>query len=104
MFADGDPVIRLFADGDPVMRLFADGDPVVRRLTLTNFDDLPIQYEMSWPAHCISVRPEQGTVTSRGTCVICVCANPLLRNKSVQVPWNGNMHVTVGNKSQVRVT
>ena len=77
---------------------------MINRLHLTNFSDRSIRYELSWPAHCITVRPEQGVVTSRGTCVICVSANTLLRSKDVRLPWSGNLHITCDNQQQVRAS
>ena len=79
-----------------------DSDPVIERLQLTNYTSRTLQYDLSWPAHYITVLPEQGSVAPHATAIVCVSANSLLRTKdTLLLPWAGHLHLTCNDLHQV---
>ncbi|XP_044148782.1 LOW QUALITY PROTEIN: centrosomal protein of 192 kDa [Bufo gargarizans] len=52
-----------------------------------------LQFDVSWPAHCLTISPQQGNVEPRGHTVIVVSPNPLLSTKQIMLPWNGQIYV-----------
>ena len=61
--------------------------------TCSNYRHLLFRYECSWPAHCITLTPEQGAILPRSSVLICVSANCAIRSKGTALPWKGNIIV-----------
>ena len=76
---------------------------MLKRIQITNFSDHPMVYELSWPAHCVTVTPEQGVIQPRSNTIVCISANSILRKKGVQLPWCGNVHISCDGEVKVGV-
>ncbi|XP_064639847.1 uncharacterized protein LOC135495313 [Lineus longissimus] len=73
----------------------------VKRLQINNFTDKPQQFEFTWPAHCVSVTPEQGSIPARSSALICISANPTLYNRGIILPWRGQVHISCAGTDKV---
>ncbi|XP_069813914.1 centrosomal protein of 192 kDa isoform X2 [Dendropsophus ebraccatus] len=52
-----------------------------------------LQFDLSWPAHCLTITPQHGNVEPQAHAVILVSPNPLMSTKQTMLPWNGQIYV-----------
>jgi hypothetical protein len=47
------------------------------------------------------VTPEQGSIPSRSSALICISPNPTLYNRGVVLPWRGQIHISCAGTDKV---
>ncbi|XP_041421390.1 centrosomal protein 192kDa L homeolog isoform X2 [Xenopus laevis] len=52
-----------------------------------------LRFDLSWPAHCLTITPQHGTVEPKSYVLILVSPNPSLNLKQTLLPWNGQIYV-----------
>uniref|UniRef100_S4RPL2 Centrosomal protein 192 n=1 Tax=Petromyzon marinus TaxID=7757 RepID=S4RPL2_PETMA len=73
------------------------------RVTLRNHTSRALPFELSWPAHCLTVTPHQGVLDPQGALLILVSPTPSPSAKT-KLPWTGRLYVHCDNQQQaVRV-
>ncbi|XP_042318653.1 centrosomal protein of 192 kDa isoform X2 [Sceloporus undulatus] len=69
------------------------GTTVTKYAQITNNSSRWLKFELSWPAHCLTVTPQHGTIEPRSCISIHVSPNPsLAENKSI-FPWSGLIYI-----------
>ncbi|KAM8966922.1 centrosomal protein of 192 kDa [Pelodytes ibericus] len=70
------------------------------QVKLINHSTRLIQFELSWPAHCLTITPQHGTVEPQSHLVILVSPNPSLATKHSLLPWNGQIYMHCDNEQK----
>lgn len=52
-----------------------------------------LSFELSWPAHCLTITPQHGVIEPQCHLQILISPNPSLANKSLLMPWSGQIYV-----------
>ncbi|XP_012820826.2 centrosomal protein of 192 kDa isoform X4 [Xenopus tropicalis] len=52
-----------------------------------------LRFDLSWPAHCLTITPQHGSVEPKSHVIILVSPNPSLGLKQTLLPWNGQIYV-----------
>nr|XP_008106918.1 PREDICTED: centrosomal protein of 192 kDa isoform X1 [Anolis carolinensis] len=69
------------------------GTTVTKYAQIINNSSRPLKFELSWPAHCLTVTPQHGNIEPRSSISIHVSPNPsLAENKSI-FPWSGLIYI-----------
>ncbi|XP_069476922.1 centrosomal protein of 192 kDa isoform X2 [Ambystoma mexicanum] len=66
-------------------------------LKLFNYSRRTLKFELSWPAHCLTITPQHGVVEQQSNIHIFVSPNPSLAAKSSVLPWSGQIYVLCDN-------
>ncbi|XP_066480532.1 centrosomal protein of 192 kDa [Tiliqua scincoides] len=73
------------------------GTTDTRHVQITNNSNRLLKFELSWPAHCLTVTPQQGTIAP-GSCIsIHVSPNPSLAENKSLFPWSGLIYIHCDN-------
>uniref|UniRef100_A0A8D2LUA2 Centrosomal protein 192 n=1 Tax=Varanus komodoensis TaxID=61221 RepID=A0A8D2LUA2_VARKO len=69
------------------------GTTVTKYAQITNNSNRSLKFELSWPAHCLTITPQLGDIEPGASISIHVSPNPsLAENKSV-FPWSGLIYI-----------
>ncbi|XP_043543637.1 centrosomal protein of 192 kDa isoform X1 [Chiloscyllium plagiosum] len=79
----------------------ADGSAQTGRVQIINHSPRSLPFEMSWPAHSLTVTPQHGVVDPESHLLILVSPNPSLIAKPSAVPWSGKIYVQCDNIQQL---
>ncbi|XP_058661219.1 centrosomal protein of 192 kDa [Ammospiza caudacuta] len=60
-----------------------------RRVQILNNSNRMLAFELSWPAHCLTVTPQHGDVEPGASTLILVSPNPSLATRPILIPWSG---------------
>ncbi|XP_016526111.1 centrosomal protein of 192 kDa isoform X2 [Poecilia formosa] len=52
-----------------------------------------LNFDLSWPAHCLTITPQHGVIEPQSQLQILISPNPSLANKSALLPWSGQIYV-----------
>ncbi|XP_041648930.1 centrosomal protein of 192 kDa isoform X2 [Cheilinus undulatus] len=52
-----------------------------------------LSFDLSWPAHCLTITPQHGTIEPKCSLQILISPNPSLATKSSLLPWSGQIYV-----------
>lgn len=52
-----------------------------------------LSFDLSWPAHCLTITPQHGVIEPQCHLQILISPNPSLANKSSLLPWSGQIYV-----------
>ncbi|KYO35334.1 centrosomal protein of [Alligator mississippiensis] len=66
-------------------------------LKIMNKSSRMLKFEMSWPAHCLTVTPQHGIIEPESCIVVLVSPNPSLATKLSEFPWSGIIYVHCDN-------
>uniref|UniRef100_A0A7M4EJL6 Centrosomal protein 192 n=1 Tax=Crocodylus porosus TaxID=8502 RepID=A0A7M4EJL6_CROPO len=66
-------------------------------LKIMNKSSRTLKFEMSWPAHCLTVTPQHGIIEPESCTVVLVSPNPSLATKLSEFPWSGIIYVHCDN-------
>ncbi|KAJ7338662.1 hypothetical protein JRQ81_012564 [Phrynocephalus forsythii] len=89
------PVINVKFDEEfPGEELVTEGGTTVTKYAqMHNNSARSLKFELSWPAHCLTITPQHGIIEAGNTISICVSPNPsLAENKSI-LPWSGLIYI-----------
>ncbi|XP_054841844.1 centrosomal protein of 192 kDa [Eublepharis macularius] len=68
-----------------------------RHTQITNHSNRSLKFELSWPAHCLTITPQHGTIEP-GSCIsIYVSPNPSLAENKLVFPWSGHIYIHCDN-------
>uniref|UniRef100_A0A8C3M7T3 Centrosomal protein 192 n=1 Tax=Geospiza parvula TaxID=87175 RepID=A0A8C3M7T3_GEOPR len=66
-----------------------------KRVQILNNSNRMLAFELSWPAHCLTVTPQHGDVEP-GTLIL-VSPNPSLATRPILIPWSGLIYIHCDN-------
>ncbi|XP_007434722.1 centrosomal protein of 192 kDa [Python bivittatus] len=69
------------------------GATVTKYTQITNNSNRSLKFELSWPAHCLTVTPQHGTIEPGSSISIHVSPNPSLADNKSIFPWSGLMYI-----------
>ncbi|XP_078254195.1 centrosomal protein of 192 kDa isoform X2 [Rhinoraja longicauda] len=78
-----------------------DGSVPTGRVQIRNHSTRSLSFELSWPAHSLTVTPQHGVVDPESHLLILVSPNPSLVAKPSAVPWSGQIYVHCDNQQQL---
>ncbi|XP_027005077.2 centrosomal protein of 192 kDa isoform X2 [Tachysurus fulvidraco] len=58
------------------------------------------RFELSWPAHCLTITPQHGIIEPQSHLQILISPNPSLATKSSMLPWSGQIYVQCDNQQK----
>ncbi|KAM6141630.1 centrosomal protein of 192 kDa [Phoenicopterus ruber ruber] len=56
-----------------------------------------LTFELSWPAHCLTITPQHGVIEPESSTLILVSPNPSLATKPSLIPWSGLIYIHCDN-------
>ncbi|XP_014726355.1 PREDICTED: centrosomal protein of 192 kDa isoform X1 [Sturnus vulgaris] len=68
-----------------------------RRVQILNNSNRTLTFELSWPAHCLTITPQHGAVEPEGSTLILVSPNPSLATRPTLIPWSGLIYIHCDN-------
>ncbi|XP_072902818.1 centrosomal protein of 192 kDa isoform X3 [Hemitrygon akajei] len=84
-----------------ILTLSSDGLVPTGRVQIINHSTRSLSFELSWPAHTLTVTPQHGVVDPESHLLILVSPNPSLIAKPSAVPWSGQIYVHCDNYQQL---
>ncbi|XP_015276423.1 PREDICTED: centrosomal protein of 192 kDa-like [Gekko japonicus] len=77
------------------------GTTDTRHTQITNNSNKSLKFELSWPAHCLTITPQHGTIEP-GSCIsIYVSPNPSLAENNSLFPWSGLIYIHCDNEQKI---
>nr|XP_033790035.1 centrosomal protein of 192 kDa isoform X2 [Geotrypetes seraphini] len=73
------------------------GKTTTRHIKLSNITNRILTFELSWPAHCLTITPQHGIIEPQHHILILVSPNPSLVTKSSVLPWSGHIYIHCDN-------
>ncbi|XP_057253401.1 centrosomal protein of 192 kDa [Pezoporus wallicus] len=64
---------------------------------IVNNSNRMLAFELSWPAHCLTITPQHGVVEPKSSTLILVSPNPSLATKPALIPWSGLIYIHCDN-------
>ncbi|XP_062915764.1 centrosomal protein of 192 kDa isoform X4 [Mobula hypostoma] len=84
-----------------ILTVSSDGSVPTGRVQIINRCTRSLSFELSWPAHTLTVTPQHGVVDPESHLLILVSPNPSLVGKPCAVPWSGQIYVHCDNHQQL---
>ncbi|KAK9403425.1 putative centrosomal protein [Crotalus adamanteus] len=72
---------------------FQSGATVTKYTQITNNSNRSLKFELSWPAHCLTVTPQHGIIEPGSNISIHVSPNPSLADNKSIFPWSGLIYI-----------
>nr|XP_060628711.1 centrosomal protein of 192 kDa [Anolis sagrei ordinatus] len=69
------------------------GTTVTKYAQIINNSSRSLKFELSWPAHCLTVTPQHGTIEPKSSISIHVSPNPSLAENKSLFPWSGLVYI-----------
>lgn len=66
-------------------------------LKIINYSTRALKFELSWPAHCLTITPQHGIVDPKSSIQIFVSPNTSLAANPSVLPWRGQIYVLCNN-------
>uniref|UniRef100_A0A8C6NQH0 Centrosomal protein 192kDa n=1 Tax=Nothobranchius furzeri TaxID=105023 RepID=A0A8C6NQH0_NOTFU len=73
--------------------LFLDGPSSTSQVQIQNNSSRELNFDLSWPAHCLTVTPQHGRIEPQSHLQILISPNPSLASRSTPLPWSGQMYL-----------
>uniref|UniRef100_A0A3P8XCP8 Centrosomal protein 192 n=1 Tax=Esox lucius TaxID=8010 RepID=A0A3P8XCP8_ESOLU len=64
-----------------------------RHVQIQNTTSRELSFELSWPAHCLTVTPQHGLIEPECHLQILISPNPSLAARPSMLPWSGQIYV-----------
>ncbi|XP_037393064.1 centrosomal protein of 192 kDa [Pygocentrus nattereri] len=64
-----------------------------RHVKIVNRSNRDLSFELSWPAHCLTITPQHGVIEPQSHLQILISPNPSLATKTSMLPWTGQIYV-----------
>uniref|UniRef100_A0A8B9I4S2 Centrosomal protein 192 n=1 Tax=Anser brachyrhynchus TaxID=132585 RepID=A0A8B9I4S2_9AVES len=64
---------------------------------IVNHSNRMLTFELSWPAHCLTITPQHGVIEPESRTLILVSPNPSLATKPSVIPWSGLIYIHCDN-------
>ncbi|KAB5586795.1 hypothetical protein PHYPO_G00005640 [Pangasianodon hypophthalmus] len=71
-----------------------------KHVRILNCSDQELRFELSWPAHCLTITPQHGIIEPQSHLQILISPNPSLATKSSMLPWSGQIYVQCDNQQK----
>ncbi|XP_052474858.1 centrosomal protein of 192 kDa isoform X3 [Carassius gibelio] len=71
-----------------------------RHVQILNRSNRELSFELSWPAHCLTITPQHGLIDPQSHLQILISPNPSLATKSSMLPWSGRIYVQCDNQQK----
>uniref|UniRef100_A0A3Q2PUX4 Centrosomal protein 192 n=1 Tax=Fundulus heteroclitus TaxID=8078 RepID=A0A3Q2PUX4_FUNHE len=72
---------------------FLDGPSSTSQVQIRNNTSRELNFDLSWPAHCLTITPQHGVIEPQCQLQILISPNPSLATKSSLLPWSGQIYV-----------
>ncbi|XP_063253097.1 centrosomal protein of 192 kDa isoform X2 [Prinia subflava] len=69
----------------------------IKRVQILNNSNRMLTFELSWPAHCLTITPQHGAVEPESSTIILVSPNPSLATRPTLIPWSGLIYIHCDN-------
>nr|XP_020494183.1 centrosomal protein of 192 kDa [Labrus bergylta] len=63
------------------------------QVQIRNNTSRELNFDLSWPAHCLTITPQHGTIEPQCHLQILISPNPSLATKPALLPWSGQIYV-----------
>ncbi|XP_047455217.1 centrosomal protein of 192 kDa isoform X2 [Mugil cephalus] len=63
------------------------------QVQIRNNTSRELSFDLSWPAHCLTITPQHGVIEPQCHLQILISPNPSLATKSALLPWSGQIYV-----------
>ncbi|KAK1895972.1 Centrosomal protein of 192 kDa [Dissostichus eleginoides] len=63
------------------------------QVQIRNNTSRELSFDLSWPAHCLTITPQHGIIEPQCHLQILISPNPSLATKSTLLPWSGKIYV-----------
>ncbi|CAJ0922251.1 unnamed protein product [Ranitomeya imitator] len=71
----------------------AGGLATTGHIQIVNNAPKSLQFDLSWPAHYLTIKPQHGNVQPQSHAIIQVIPNPLMSTKQSMLPWSGQIYI-----------
>ncbi|XP_040209857.1 centrosomal protein of 192 kDa isoform X2 [Rana temporaria] len=78
-----------------------DGVPGTGQIQIHNNSSRLLEYDLSWPAHWLTITPQHGNIEPQSRTLILVSPNPSLSKKKTLLPWSGQIYVHCDNGQKI---
>ncbi|KAI3361498.1 hypothetical protein L3Q82_013647, partial [Scortum barcoo] len=69
------------------------GAATTSQVQIRNNTSRELGFDLSWPAHCLTITPQHGIIEPQCHLQILISPNPSLATKSALLPWTGQIYV-----------
>ncbi|XP_035765879.1 centrosomal protein of 192 kDa, partial [Neolamprologus brichardi] len=69
------------------------GVSTTSHVQIRNNTSRELSFDLSWPAHCLTITPQHGVIEPQCHLQILISPNPSLATKSSLLPWSGQIYV-----------
>ncbi|XP_059195410.1 centrosomal protein of 192 kDa [Centropristis striata] len=69
------------------------GSATTSQVQIRNNTSRELNFDLSWPAHCLTITPQHGVIEPQCHIQILISPNPSLATKSALLPWSGQIYV-----------
>ncbi|XP_042345281.1 centrosomal protein of 192 kDa [Plectropomus leopardus] len=69
------------------------GAAATSQVQIRNNTSRELSFDLSWPAHCLTITPQHGVIEPQCHLQILISPNPSLATKSTLLPWSGQIYV-----------
>ncbi|CAL8247903.1 unnamed protein product [Lota lota] len=69
------------------------GSATTRHVHIQNNATRELSFELSWPAHCLTITPQHGLIEPQSHLQILISPNPSLASKTSMLPWSGQIYI-----------
>ncbi|XP_059920680.1 centrosomal protein of 192 kDa [Gadus macrocephalus] len=69
------------------------GTATTRHVHIRNNSGRGLSFELSWPAHCLTITPQHGLIEPQSHLQILISPNPSLASKTSMLPWSGQIYI-----------
>ncbi|KAL3981235.1 OTU domain-containing protein 7 [Sarotherodon galilaeus] len=69
------------------------GASTTSQVQIRNNTSRELSFDLSWPAHCLTITPQHGVIEPQCHLQILISPNPSLATKSSLLPWSGQIYV-----------
>ncbi|XP_037639447.1 centrosomal protein of 192 kDa isoform X1 [Sebastes umbrosus] len=69
------------------------GAATTSQVQIRNNTSRELSFDLSWPAHCLTITPQHGVIEPQCHLQILISPNPSLATKSTLLPWSGQIYV-----------
>uniref|UniRef100_A0A8D3AEX9 Centrosomal protein 192 n=1 Tax=Scophthalmus maximus TaxID=52904 RepID=A0A8D3AEX9_SCOMX len=71
----------------------SDGAASTSQIQIRNNTSRELSFDLSWPAHCLTITPQHGVIDPQCHLQILISPNPSLATKPALLPWSGQVYV-----------
>ncbi|XP_008290130.1 centrosomal protein of 192 kDa isoform X2 [Stegastes partitus] len=69
------------------------GASTTSQVQIRNNTSRELNFDLSWPAHCLTITPQHGVIEPQCHLQILISPNPSLATKPALLPWSGQIYV-----------